>query len=387
MAKRDYYEVLGVAKSASPDELKKAYRKLALKFHPDRNPGDKEAEEKFKEAAEAYEVLSDQNKRAQYDRFGHEGVSGAAGGGFGRGGMSMEDIFAQFGNIFGGGGFGGFGGGFGGFGGGQAAAQSRGSDLRIRLKLTLEEIGAGVTKKLKIKKNAPCEECNGTGAASESAYVECSTCHGSGYVTKIANTLLGRMQSTQPCSACHGSGHIVKEKCKSCRGEGVKQAEEMVSIDIPAGVSDSMQLAMRGKGNAAPRGGEPGDLLIVIEQLPHDDFIREGNDLIYNLRLPMTKAALGCAVDIPTLTGHAKIKISAGTQPGRLLRLKGKGIPVLNMRHSGDLLVVVDVYVPTSLSSDEKKLLKQLDEGENLTPKPGKASEGTLLDRLHGLFE
>lgn len=377
MAKRDYYEVLGVSKSATAEELKKAYRKLALQYHPDRNPGDKDSEEKFKEAAEAYEVLSNPDKRSQYDRFGHEGMRGASSSGFG--GMSMDDIFSHFGDIFGGG--------FSGFSSRRSPVQTRGADLRIYLKLTLEEIGSGVSKKLKIKKDISCEACGGTGASSPSAYVECATCRGSGYVTSIANTLLGPMKSTQPCGQCSGSGHIVKDRCKSCHGKGVKSAEEMVSVDIPAGVSDSMQLALRGKGNAAPRGGESGDLLIVIQQVEHKYFIREGNDLIYNLRISLPQAVLGSSVEIPTLSGHAKINISPSTQPGKLLRLKGKGIPVLNMRQSGDLILVVDVFIPSSISSEERSVLKKLSLSQNFSPSDSEEKGGTLLERLHGLFE
>ncbi|PID90025.1 MAG: molecular chaperone DnaJ [Bacteroidetes bacterium] len=381
MAKRDYYEILGVEKGASTDEIKKAYRKLALQYHPDKNPGDKEAEAKFKEAAEAYEVLGDADKRARYDRFGHEGMG--AGGGFHSGGMSMEDIFSQFGDIFGGA----FGGAFGGFGRGGGPSRPRGTDLRIHLSLTLEEMASGVTKKLKLKKDNTCSVCNGTGAASSSAMTECTTCHGQGFVTRVANTMLGRMQTRQPCSTCGGTGQMIKEKCKACRGKGVEKSEETISVDIPAGVSDGMQLAMRGNGNAGPQGGEPGDLLIAIDQKAHDSFIREGNDLIYNLKIPFTTAALGGSVEIPTISGQARIKIASGTQPGKLLRLRGKGMPMMNARQAGDLLVVVDVHVPTSLSSEEKKLLKSLDEQKHIQPPQEEATKDTLIDRLRGLFE
>ncbi|PIE84340.1 MAG: molecular chaperone DnaJ [Bacteroidia bacterium] len=381
MAKRDYYEILGVPKGASTDEIKKAYRKLALQYHPDRNPGDAEAEAKFKEAAEAYEVLGDADKRARYDRFGHEGMGGA-GGGFHSGGMSMEDIFSQFGDIFGGA----FGGAFGGFGG-RGASRPRGTDLRIHLSLTLEEMASGVTKKLKLKKDTVCSACHGSGAASSSAKTECTTCHGQGFVTRVANTMLGRMQTRQPCPTCGGTGQIIKEKCRVCNGRGVERAEETISVDIPAGVSDGMQLAMRGMGNAGPQGGDPGDLLIAIDQKAHESFVREGNDLIYNLKISFPTAALGGSVEVPTLSGQAKIKISSGTQPGKLLRLRGKGMPMMNARQAGDLLVVVDVHVPTSLTSDEKKLLKSLAEQKHIEPPAENATDDTLIDRLRGLFE
>lgn len=379
MEKRDYYEVLEVGKSASPEEIKKAYRKKALQYHPDKNPGNKEAEEKFKEAAEAYEVLSDEQKRARYDRFGHAGVGGSASG-FSGGGMSMDDIFSQFGDIFGS--FGGFGG----FGRQTSRQQARGSDLRIRVKLTLEEVYTGVTKKVKIKKYTPCGKCHGSGAAHEGAYTTCSTCQGSGYVTRVANTLLGRMQSTQPCPTCGGEGKIISEKCDNCRGEGVLHAEETVSIDIPAGVEDGMQLAMRGAGNAARHRGVPGDLLILIEVQPNDLFIREDSNLIYNLKLSIPQAVLGANVEIPTLSGKAKIKIEPGTQPGRLLRLRGKGLPVLHSRQQGDIIIMVDVHIPTAISSEEKRLIAQLAEMKNFGEPKGKG-ESTLIGRLKNFLD
>ncbi len=379
MDKRDYYEVLGVDRKASLDEIKKAYRKKALEYHPDRNPGDKAAEEKFKEAAEAYEVLSDEQKRARYDRFGHAGGP-AASGGFGGGGMSMEDIFSAFGDIFGGQ--------FGGFGGQRAHRYERGSDLRVRLNLTLEEIDGGSRRKIKLKRYVPCKTCGGTGAASSSAFKTCPQCNGTGSITQMVNTLMGRMRSSTPCPNCHGEGRIISEKCKDCRGEGVTLSEETVTVDIPAGVSDGMQLSMQGQGNAARRGGQPGDLLIVVQEEPHDTFVREGNDLIYNLRLSVMQAVLGGEIEIPTLGSKAKIKIPAGTQPGRLLRLRGKGLPILQTRQRGDLLVVVDLYIPSLVSSAERQQLTQLEAGGHFTPPAqSRLSEHTLLDRLKGLFD
>ncbi|MGL4327703.1 MAG: molecular chaperone DnaJ, partial [Tannerellaceae bacterium] len=321
MSKRDYYEVLGVSKDASADEIKKAYRKKAIQFHPDRNPDDKEAEENFKEAAEAYDVLSDQNKRARYDQFGHAGMGGAASGGGpggfgGAGGFSMDDIFSQFGDIFGGhfGGFGGFGGGQRGGGGRRV---NRGSDLRVKVKLTLKEIATGVEKKIKVKKYIACTSCNGTGADGGTAYESCTTCHGTGSVTKIANTILGQMQTSAPCPTCHGEGKIITKKCSHCNGEGIVRDEEVITINIPAGVAEGMQLSMSGKGNAARHGGVNGDLLILIEEEPHPELIRDENDLIYNLLLSFPTAAMGGTVEVTTIDGRAKIKIEPGTQPGK----------------------------------------------------------------------
>ena len=386
MAKRDYYEVLGVGKSATQDEIKKAYRKKALQYHPDRNPGDKEAEEKFKEAAEAYEVLGDEQKRAQYDRFGHEGMRGGAGFG-GAGGMTMEDIFSQFGDIFGG--FGGVGG-FGGFGGGRGGGQAtvRGSDIRVRVPLTLEEIYSGVKKKLKIKKYVPCKTCGGSGAASSKDVQTCSHCHGTGQVTRMTNTLLGRMQTTSVCPDCNGTGKTITKKCSACRGEGVSYEDETIDVQIPAGVTDGMQLLMHGMGNAAVRGGENGDLRIVIEEQPHERYIRQENDLLYNLSLSYPQAVLGGSVTIPTLDGEVKFKVPAGTQPGKLFRLGGKGMPMMNSRRKGDLIVVSDIHVPSQVNSEEKRRLQALQDAEcpHLSPEEGGKQKGALLDRLRGMF-
>lgn len=371
MAKRDYYEVLGVSKTATADEIKKAYRKKAIQYHPDKNPGDKEAEEKFKEAAEAYEVLSDENKRARYDQFGHAGVGSAAGGGFQGGGMSMEDIFSQFGDIFGGhfGGFGGFGG-FSGFGGSSSRGKRvrRGNDLRVKVKLTLAEIATGVEKKIKVKKLVPCSHCDGTGAASGSSMETCTNCHGTGRVTRVQQTILGAMQTQTECSACGGEGQIIKNKCPYCNGEGVVKAEEIISINIPAGVMEGMQLQMSGKGNAARRGGVNGDLLILVEEEPHLELIRDENDLIYNLLLSVPTATLGGQVEVPTVTGKVKITIAPGTQPGKVLRLRGKGLPNVNSYGTGDLLINIGVYIPEKLNKEEKKAMEQLAASENMSP-------------------
>lgn len=371
MAKRDYYEVLGVSKTATADEIKKAYRKKAIQYHPDKNPGDKEAEEKFKEAAEAYEVLSDENKRARYDQFGHAGVGGAAGGGFQGGGMSMEDIFSQFGDIFGGhfGGFGGFGG-FSGFGGSSSRGKRvrRGNDLRVKVKLTLAEIATGVEKKIKVKKLVPCSHCDGTGAASGSSMETCTNCHGTGRVTRVQQTILGAMQTQTECSVCGGEGQIIKNKCPYCNGEGVVKAEEIISINIPAGVMEGMQLQMSGKGNAARRGGVNGDLLILVEEEPHPELIRDENDLIYNLLLSVPTATLGGQVEVPTVTGKVKITIAPGTQPGKVLRLRGKGLPNVNSYGTGDLLINIGVYIPEKLNKEEKKAMEQLAASENMSP-------------------
>ena len=321
--KRDYYEVLGISKTATPEEIKKAYRKKAIEYHPDKNPGNKEAEEKFKEAAEAYEVLSNPEKRSRYDQFGHAGVGGAASGGFSGGGMSMEDIFSQFGDIFGGH-FGGFG--FGGFGGGGRTHKhvNRGTDLRVKVKLTLKEISTGVEKKIKVKKYVSCKACNGTGAENGTAYTTCSTCNGSGVVTRVQQTFLGAMQSTSTCPTCGGEGKTITKKCAACNGEGILKEDEIITINIPAGVMEGMQLSMSGKGNAARHGGVNGDLLILIEEEPHDELLRDENDLIYNALLDFPTAALGGTLEIPTIDGKVKVKIDPGTQPGKVLRLRGK---------------------------------------------------------------
>ena len=354
-AKKDYYEVLGVSKGASADELKKAYRKLAIKYHPDKNPGDKEAEEKFKELAEAYDVLSDPDKRQRYDQFGHAGVGSSAAsggaGGFG-GGMSMEDIFSRFGDLFGGGGFD-FGG-FGGFGGGGGGRQVvRGSDLRARVRLTLEDIEKGVEKKLKIKKNVACSHCGGEGTSDPNGKQTCGTCHGTGSVVTAQRSLFGMVQTQSVCPTCEGTGEVITKPCSHCKGKGTQIGEELVSFRIPAGVQEGMQLTVSGKGNAAPRGGYPGDLLVLIQEEEDPNLIRNGSDLIYNLLVSIPMAAHGGSVEVPTIGGKARVKIAPGTQPGKVLRLRGKGLPSVNGYGKGDLLVNVNVFIPKLKEDDE----------------------------------
>ncbi len=390
MSKRDYYEVLGISKSASQDEIKKAYRKQAIKYHPDKNPGDKEAEANFKEAAEAYEVLSNEDKRSRYDRFGHAGVGGAAGaGGFG-GGMTMEDIFENFGDIFGsafGGGFGGFSG-FGGFGGSRQRGRrvNKGSNLRVKVTLSLKDIAYGVNKKIKVNKYVACDACGGNGAKDSSSYSNCSTCHGTGQVTKVTSTFLGQMQTTQTCHVCGGEGKIITNKCTKCHGEGIVKDTKVISLDIPAGVAEGMQLSVSGKGNAARRGGVNGDLIVLIQEEKHPDLIRDGNDLIYGLYLNFAEAALGAPVEILTVDGKVKIKIDPGTQPGKILRLRGKGLPEVNGYGKGDLLVNINVWVPKTLSKEEQKLVGQLADSENFQPKPS-SDDKNFFERMKSFFE
>lgn len=386
MSKRDYYDVLGVAKSASAEEIKKAYRKLAIKYHPDKNPDDKSAEDKFKEAAEAYEVLSSPEKKQRYDQFGHAGVGGAAGGGYGGGGMNMEDIFSQFGDIFGGGGspFDSFFGGGGQSRGGRRVA--KGSNLRIKVKLTLEEIANGAEKKIKVNKQVSCKTCDGTGAKDKGSVSTCKTCGGSGSVRRVTNTILGQMQTTATCPTCHGSGQQITAKCGSCHGNGTVRGEETISINIPAGVSEGMQLSMAGKGNAAPNGGIPGDLIILIEEIPHENLKREGNNVVYDLHVSIPDAALGASVEVPTIDGKAKIKIEPGTQSGKLLRLKGKGIPEVNSYHRGDQIIHVNIWTPKALNSEERALLEKLRESANFKPQPGK-NDKSFFDKMKEYFE
>lgn len=389
--KRDYYEVLGVAKTATQDELKKAYRKLALKYHPDKNPGDKAAEEKFKEAAEAYDVLSDADKRAKYDQWGHNmgptGFGGGGGGGgFHAGGMSMEDIFSQFGDIFGGGRYSGFSG-FGSATGGspRRRRQPKGSDLRIKVKLTLKEIAEGVTKKLKIPRFVQCQHCGGTGAKDGTAFQTCARCHGSGQIEHVQQTFLGPMQSTAVCPECNGEGKTITQKCQYCNGEGIVKQEEVVEFAIPAGVSDGMTLTLKGKGNAARRGGVNGDLLIVIEEVPDPELIRDGNDLIYNLMLDIPTATLGGSVEIPTVNGRARVKIPAGTQPGKVLRLRGKGLPSTEGYGTGDELVNIMVYIPETLNDKEKQAIESLKDSPNI--KASDSVKKRIFSRLRHIFE
>ena len=365
MAKRDYYEVLGVDRNASANDIKKAYRKLAIQYHPDMNPGSKEAEEKFKEAAEAYSVLSDADKKARYDQFGFEGVSGAGAGGFSGAGMDMNDIFSMFGDIFGGrGGFSGFGG----FGGGSSAPQKhRGNDLRVKAKLTLQEIANGTTKKFKLKKYVACTHCNGSGAEGNS-YETCPECKGTGRIIRTQQSFFGMMRSEVACPHCGGEGKIIKNKCSHCHGEGIVLGEEVVEIQIPAGVVEGMQLSMRGKGNAGKRNGINGDLLIVIEEEKHPELIRDENDLIYSLLLDIPTATLGGFAEIPTIDGKAKVTIDPGTQPGKVLRLRGKGLPTLNGYGKGDIVVNISVYIPEVLSKEEKKTIESFRESDNFRP-------------------
>jgi molecular chaperone DnaJ len=383
MAKRDYYEVLEVEKTVEADVIKKAYRKVAMKYHPDRNPDDKAAEEKFKEAAEAYEVLSDPDKRAKYDRFGHDAVNGNAGGGF-RGGMTMDDIFSQFGDVFGGGGspFESF---FGGGGRQSSGGGQKGANLRIKVSLTLSEILKGVKKKIKVKKSTTCSTCNGTGAKDASSVKTCGSCQGSGYVRQIRSTFLGQMQTTTICPTCKGAGKQITATCNSCRGDGTNVQPETIEIEIPAGVQDGMQLSMRGKGNAGKNGGPAGDLLITIEEVPHDSFVRDDMNIIYDLYLNFADAALGTQVEIPTLDGKVKIKIPAGTQAGKILRLKGKGLPSVQSYGTGDLLVNVNVWTPRSLSNEEKEMLETMRTMPGFKPNPGKEDKG-FFERMKDMF-
>lgn len=384
MSKRDYYEVLGVGRNATADEIKKAYRQMAIKFHPDKNPNNKEAEDKFKEAAEAYEVLSDADKKARYDRFGHQGMGG--GGGFGGGGgMSMDDIFSQFGDVFGEGSpFESF---FG--GGGQRSRGGRrqrvGTNLRIKVKLTLQEIATGVEKKLKVNKQVACSSCGGNGAKDKSSFRTCGTCGGSGQVRRVTQTFLGQMATTSTCPTCNGEGSVITNSCTSCRGSGKMDGEEIITVNIPAGVADGMQLSMSGKGNAPERGGIPGDLIILIEEVEDPVLKRDGNNIIYDLFLNFADAALGTQVEVPTVNGKVKLKIDAGTQAGKILRLRGKGLPEINSGYHGDQLVQVNIWTPKKLTAEEKAILEKIRTSENFVPKPDK-SDGGFFDRMKEFF-
>jgi len=385
MTKRDYYEVLGVSKTAAADEIKKAYRKVAMQYHPDRNPGDKSAEEKFKEAAEAYEILSDADKRAKYDRFGHQAFApGMGGGGFNSGNMNMDDIFSQFGDIFGEGMFGNM---FGGAGGARTGRGrgSRGSNLRVKIKLNFEEMAKGVTKNIKVKKYVPCNVCNGTGAKDKSSIQTCPTCNGSGQVRKVSNTFLGQMQTVSTCPTCNGEGSTISAKCTHCRGEGRMYAEETVSIDIPAGVQEGMQLSMSGKGNAGERGGAPGDLLIVIEEEAHKELHRDGLNVAFELYITFPEAVFGTTVEVPTIDGRAKIKIPAGTQSGKIFRLKGKGFPEVQGYQRGDQLVHVNIWTPQNLTPEEKSMLEKMNDSPNFKPQPSK-SEKSFFEKVKEVF-
>lgn len=385
-AKRDYYEVLGVDRNADEKTIKSAYRKKAIQYHPDKNPDDKEAEEKFKEAAEAYDVLSNPDKRAKYDQFGHDmGPQGfpGGGGGFHAGGWSMEDIFSQFGDIFGGA-FGNMGG-FESAGGRTRRRQRRGSDLRIKVKLSLEDIANGVTKTLKIPTLVPDTHCHGTGAKDGTAFNTCPTCNGQGTVIRQQQTMFGIQQSAVDCPQCHGEGKIITDTCSYCRGEGVVRQDETVTFTIPAGVQDGQTLTLRGKGNAAVRGGANGDLLIVIEEIKHPELIRDGNDVIYNLMLDIPTATLGGSVEVPTISGRARLKIPAGTQPGKVLRLRGKGLPSTDGYGTGDELINVMVYIPESLTDAEKATIESLRDKPGLTPDA--ATKNRIFSKLRHIFE
>ena len=374
MAKRDYYEILGVSKSANETEIKKAYRQMAIKYHPDKNPDNKEAEEKFKEAAEAYEILSDGDKRARYDRFGHQGNS-ASGGGYGGGGMNMEDIFSQFGDVFGDGG----GGGFESFFGGQSRGGRRGvrgSNIRLKVKMSLQEISAGAEKKLKYNRMVMAEGIN---------FNTCGTCNGNGSVRRVTNTFLGQMATTSVCPTCNGTGKTMGKRPSGVNADGLVSHEEIVLVNIPAGVADGMNLSMQGKGNIGPMGGPAGDLIILIEEIEDAVLKREGNNMVYDLYLNFADAALGTNVEVPTVDGKVKVKVDAGTQAGKILRLRGKGLPDINSNYRGDQLIHINVWTPQKLNSEEKTILEKLQQSENFKPNPGKADK-SFFDRMREYF-
>ena len=381
MEKRDYYEVLGVSKNATEAEIKSAYKKLAIKYHPDRNPDNKEAEEKFKEAAEAYDVLHDPEKRQRYDQFGHAGMGGS--GGFGGGAsMNMDDIFSMFGDIFGGHGFGGFGGST----GRRRAQQARGADLRLKVKITLKEVATGTTKKFKVRKNISCQHCNGTGS-EDGKNETCSQCNGTGYVTRTVDTMLGRMQTQSACPKCGGTGHTIKNKCTKCSGSGVIAGEEIIEVTIPAGVMDGMVLNIEGKGHAGKNGGIPGDIQVYIEVEDHPELERDNNNLIYNLLLDVPTAVLGGPAEIPTLDGKVKIKIEPGTQPGKIMRLRGKGLPSVQGYGygTGDMIVNIGIYIPETLSREEKEAFEKMRNSDNV--KPSSASKNNFFKKFKNIFQ
>ena len=389
MAKRDYYEVLGVDKNASADEIKKAYRKLAIKYHPDRNPDNAEAEEKFKEAAEAYDVLHDEQKRKQYDQFGFNAPGGGFGGGFGAGqGFSMDDIFSMFGDVFGGhSGFGGFEG-FSGFGGGGGQRpRYKGADLRLKVRLSLQEVAEGVTKKFKVKKDITCSHCHGSGAENGSTPETCPNCHGSGVVVQATRTMFGMMQAQTECPNCHGEGTVIKDKCHECHGSGVVKGEEVVEINIPKGVAEGMVVNLSGKGNAGPRNGIAGNIQVYIEEEENETFVRDGQDVIYNLLLDFPTAALGGEMEIPTIENtKVKIKLEPGTQPGKTLRLRGKGLPAVQGYGSetGDLVVNISVYVPKTLAKSEKETIEKLRDSDNF--KGDASTKRSIFERFKNYF-
>lgn len=371
--KKDFYELLGVSKNASPDEIKKAYRKKAIEFHPDKNPGDKQAEENFKACAEAYEVLSDADKKARYDQYGHAAFEGG-GGGYGGHHMNMDDIFSQFGDIFGSA-FGG--GGFGGFGGGGGQRRMKGSNLRIKVKLTLEEIANGVEKKVKVKRKIQ---------AAGVTYKTCSTCNGSGQVLKVTNTILGRMQTATTCHSCHGAGQMIDAKPSHADAQGLITEEDTVSIKIPAGVVDGMQLKVSGKGNEAPgKNSIPGDLIVAIEEIEHEFLKREGENLHYDLYISFAEAALGVSKEIDTVSGKVRIKLEEGIQSGKILRLKGKGVPSINSYGSGDLLVHINVWTPKELNKEQKVFFEKMLTDENFIPNPEKTDK-SFFEKVKDMF-
>ena len=373
MAKQDYYETLGISRSATASEIKKAYRKMAIKYHPDKNPDNTEAEEKFKQAAEAYEVLSDENKKARYDQYGHAAFEGGHGGFGGGGGMNMEDIFSQFGDIFGGG-FGGFGG-FG--GGGARQARVKGSNLRIRVKLTLEEIAKGVDKKVKVRRKV---QANGV------TYKTCPTCNGTGQVTRVTNTILGRMQTATTCNTCGGAGEIINSKPNGSDAQGLEVKEETVSIQIPAGVTEGVQLKVGGKGNEAPgKNSISGDLLVLIEEIEHETLKREGTNIHYDLYINISEAILGTSKEIETVSGKVKIKIDAGTQSGKILRLKGKGLPSIERYGTGDFLIHINVWTPQELTKEQRQFFEKMIDDENFTPSP-KKSDKSFFEKVKDMF-
>jgi len=382
--KKDFYDVLGVSKSSSADEIKKAYRKVAMQHHPDRNPGDKAAEDKFKEAAEAYEVLNDSDKKAQYDRFGHSAFGNGRGGGFSGGGMNMDDIFSQFGDIFGEDTFGSF------FGGNRRSSGShhrgtRGSNLRVKLKMNFEEIAKGASKVIKVKKHVKCSTCQGSGAKDKNSVQTCSGCGGSGQVRRVQNTFLGQMQTVTTCPTCNGDGTTVTSKCTNCKGEGRVYGEETVTIDIPAGVQEGMQLSISGKGNAGEREGAPGDLIVLIEEESHPQLHRDGLNVAFDLHISFPEAVFGTQVEVPTIDGRAKIKIPAGTQSGKIFRLKGKGFPHVNSYEKGDQLIQVNVWTPQNVSTEEKDMLEKMQASQNFEPKPEK-NEKSFFDKVREMF-
>lgn len=384
MSKRDYYEILEVNKNATEAEIKKAYRQKAIKFHPDKNPGDNTAEDKFKEAAEAYEVLSHADKKSRYDRFGHAGVgSAASGGGFSGGGMSMDDIFSNFGDIFGSA----FGGGFGGFSsGGQRRRVNKGSNLRVKVKLTLEEVAKGIEKTIKVNKYINCNSCSGSGAEGGASHSTCSTCGGSGQVTRITNTFLGQMQTSSTCPHCGGEGQVIKNKCHVCAGNGIVKGEDVIKIKLPPGVTEGMQLSVSGKGNAGARSGISGDLIVLIEEISHAELQRDGSNIIYDKYISISEAALGATIEIPTIEGKARIKISPGTQAGKILRMKGKGLPDINSYNKGDQLVNINVWTPKNLTKEEKAMMEKLAVSQNFIPNPS-SKDKSFFSRMKEYFE